>query len=66
MNRAFLIILVPFFVVTVFWLTLGWGWRVAAIGGALEIAIAAGIIMYLSRRRAASPETGSGNSSAVR
>ncbi|MFY9801493.1 MAG: hypothetical protein WA211_08255 [Candidatus Acidiferrales bacterium] len=65
MNRAFLIILVPFILVTIFWLTLGWGWRVAMMGGCLEIAIAAAVAVFFSRRRAAA-NPGAGDSSASR
>jgi hypothetical protein len=66
MNRAFLIILVPFIVVTIFWLTLGWGWRTAVIGGCLEIAITIAVVILISRRQAARPNPGSGDSSASR
>jgi hypothetical protein len=66
MNRAFLIILIPFILVTIFWLTLGWGWHVAIIGGCLEIAITAAIAILISRRRTARPSAGSGDSPANR
>ena len=66
MNRAFLIILIPFILVTVFWLTLGWGWHVAVMGGCLEIAITALVAILISRRRAVRPSAGSGDSSASR
>jgi hypothetical protein len=62
MNRAFLIILIPFILVTIFWLTLGWGWRVGVIGGCLEIAITAAIAILISRRRIARPSPDSGDS----
>jgi hypothetical protein len=64
MNRAFLIILIPFILVTIFWLTLGWGWHVAVIGGCLEIAITAAIAILISRRRTVRPNAGSGDSPA--
>lgn len=66
MNRAFLIILVPFIVVTVFWLTLGWGWHTAVVGGCLEIAATVAVVIFISRRQAARANTGSRDSSASR
>ena len=66
MNRAFLIILVPFILVTIFWLTLGWGWHIAVVGGCLEIVITVAVVILISRRQAARPNPGSGDSSASR
>jgi hypothetical protein len=66
MNRAFLIILVPFILVTIFWLTLGWGWHTAVIGGCLEVAITVAVAIFISRRRTARPNSGSGDPSASR
>lgn len=66
MNRAFLIILVPFIVVTIFWLTLGWGWRTAVMGGCLEIAITVAVAICISRRQATRSNPGSGDSAASR
>jgi hypothetical protein len=66
MNRAFLIILVPFIVVTIFWLTLGWGWHAGLMGGCLEIAISVAVAIFISRRQAVRPNSGSGDSSASR
>lgn len=53
MNRAFLIIAIPAFLVSIFWLTLGWGWHTAVVGGCLEIAIGAGVVVYAARRPSA-------------
>jgi hypothetical protein len=66
MNRAFLIILIPFIVVTVFWLTLGWGWHMAVLGGCLEVAITIAVVIFISRRQAPRSNAGSGDSSASR
>jgi hypothetical protein len=66
MNRAFLIILIPFILVTIFWLTLGWGWHVAVMGGCLEIAVTAAVAILISRRRTARPSAGSGEPPASR
>jgi hypothetical protein len=63
MNRAFLIILVPFILVTIFWLTLGWGWHTAVLGGGLEVAITVAVAVFISRRQAARSNVGSGDSS---
>lgn len=52
MNKGFLIIAIPAFLVSIFWLTIGWGWHVAVIGGCLELAIAAVGITYAVRRQA--------------
>jgi hypothetical protein len=54
MNRAFLIIAIPAFLVSIVWLTLGWGWRTALIGGCLEIAIGVAVVIYAARRQNAS------------
>jgi hypothetical protein len=58
MNRAFLIIAIPAFLVSIFWLTLGWGWHTAVIGGCLEIAIGAGVVIYTARRPSAPQSPG--------
>jgi len=60
MNRAFLIIAIPAFLVSIFWLTLGWGWHTAVIGGCLEIAIGAGVVVYAMRRPNVPPTPGAG------
>jgi hypothetical protein len=62
MNRAFLIIAIPAFLVSIFWLTLGWGWRTALIGGCLEIAIGVGVVVYAARRHNASQNPVAGGS----
>ncbi|MGD0544412.1 MAG: hypothetical protein ABSB65_08365 [Candidatus Acidiferrales bacterium] len=51
MNRALLLIAIPAFLVSIFWLTLGWGWRTALVIGCLELAIAAAAVNYFSRRK---------------
>ena len=53
MNRAILIVAVPAFLVSIFWLTLGWGWHTAVIGGCVELAIGVGIVIYVTRRTSA-------------
>jgi hypothetical protein len=50
MNRGFLIIAIPAFLVSIFWLTVGWGWHTALIGGCVEIALGAGVVIYAARR----------------
>jgi hypothetical protein len=60
MNRAFLIIAIPAFLVSIFWLTLGWGWHAAVIGGSIEIAVAAGAVIFAARRASAPQSSGPG------
>jgi hypothetical protein len=60
MNRAFLIIAIPAFLVSIFWLTLGWGWHTAVVGGCLEIAIGAGVVVYAARRPSVPQSSGPG------
>lgn len=55
MNRAFLIIGIPAFIVSFCWLAFGWGWRVAAIVSGVELAVAVGAVVYLIRRENARP-----------
>jgi hypothetical protein len=55
-----LIIAIPAFLVSIFWLTLGWGWRTALIGGCLEIAIGLGAVAYVARRPSAPQSPGPG------
>ncbi|MGH9726992.1 MAG: hypothetical protein ACRD4V_00185 [Candidatus Acidiferrales bacterium] len=52
MNRAFLIIAIPAFVVSFVWLYVGYGLVVAAPVIAVELAVAIGGIVYLRRRGA--------------
>jgi hypothetical protein len=39
MNKGLLIVVVPAVLVSTFWLAIGWGWRTAAVGVCLELAI---------------------------
>jgi len=48
----------PAFLVSIFWLTLGWGWQTALIGGCLEIAIGVGVTVYAVRRPSAPHDPG--------
>jgi hypothetical protein len=66
MNRGFLIIAIPAFLVSIFWLTLGWGWHTAVIGGCLEIAIGVGGVVYAARRSSAAHGPGPGGPDAGR
>ncbi|HKW90120.1 MAG TPA: hypothetical protein VJN21_15320 [Candidatus Acidoferrales bacterium] len=50
MNRAFLIIAIPAFIVSFAWLAFGYGWRVALAVVVLELAAAIGGVVYLRRR----------------
>lgn len=50
MNRAFLIIAIPAFIVSFTWLAFGYGWKVALVVVLLELAAAIGGVMYLRRR----------------
>ncbi|HXN19430.1 MAG TPA: hypothetical protein VN875_13925 [Candidatus Binatus sp.] len=60
MNRALLLIAIPAFLVSIFWLTIGWGWRTALVVGCLELAIVAGAVNYFSRRKKPPPNPGCG------
>jgi hypothetical protein len=66
MNRGFLIIAIPAFLVSIFWLTLGWGWHTAVIGGGLEIAVGVGVVVYAARRASAPQGPGPGGPPAGR
>lgn len=50
MNKAFLIIGIPAFVVSFFWLTFGWGLRVALIVIGTELIAVAGGVLYIRHR----------------
>jgi hypothetical protein len=50
MNKGLLIVAVPALLVSTFWLTMGWGWRTAAVGACLEMAILIGIAAYSAKR----------------
>ncbi len=58
MNRAFLIIGIPAFVVSFCWLAFGWGLRVAIPVILGELAIVTGAVIYLRRRK--TPTAGRG------
>jgi hypothetical protein len=59
MNKGLLIVAVPALLVSVFWLTMGWGWRAAIVGACVEIAFLAGLVMY-QRRTSGCPEESRG------
>lgn len=50
MNRAFLIIAIPAFLVSFAWLAFGYGWKIALAVILLELAAAIGAVIYLRRR----------------
>jgi hypothetical protein len=54
MNKALLIVAVPALLVSMFWLTMGWGWRTAVVGACVEIAILAGARLYWLKKERAS------------
>jgi hypothetical protein len=60
MNRALLLIAIPAFLVSIFWLTIGWGWRAALAGGCLELAVAIGAVKYMSKAKRPPPNPGCG------
>ena len=51
MNRGFYIIVIPAIVTSFGWLAFGWGWRLAAMVTAGEIAVVLGVIIFLVRRQ---------------
>jgi hypothetical protein len=55
-----LLIAIPAFLVSIFWLTIGWGWRTALVVGCMELAIASGAVNYFSRRKKPPPNPGCG------
>ena len=55
MNKAFLIILIPAVLVSLAWITAGWGLRVSVpVGIAVLLAALASTIVFLRRRRRSS------------
>ena len=50
MNRAFLIIGIPAFIVSYCWLAFGYGWKIALPVVLVELAAAIGGVIYLRRR----------------
>jgi len=55
MNRAFLIIAIPAFIVSFAWLAFGYGWKIALVVVLLELAAAIGGVIYLRRRGSQAP-----------
>ncbi|MGH9710175.1 MAG: hypothetical protein ACRD4H_02980 [Candidatus Acidiferrales bacterium] len=55
MNRAFVIIAIPAFIVSFVWLYVGYGLVVAAPVIIVELAVAIGGVIYLRRRAAQTP-----------
>ena len=51
MNRAFLIIGIPAFVVSFCWLAFGWGLRVAIAVIVAELGVVTAGVIYLRRRK---------------
>jgi len=49
-NKSFLIIGIPAFVVSFFWLAFGWGLRVALVVIGTELIAVAGGVLYIRRR----------------
>lgn len=50
MNRAFLIIAIPAFLVSFCWLAFGYGWKIALAVVLAELAAVIGGVIYLRRR----------------
>jgi membrane protein YdbS with pleckstrin-like domain len=57
MNKAFLIILIPAVIVSLAWITAGWGFRVSVPVGIVVLLIALVSTIVLLRRRRRNPET---------
>jgi hypothetical protein len=55
-NRAFLIIAIPAFLVSFTWMTFGWGWKISVPVTILELAAAIGGVVYLRKREARATE----------
>jgi hypothetical protein len=50
MNKGLLIVALSALLVSMFWLTMGWGWRAAIVGGCVEIAFLAGAWIYSAKK----------------
>jgi hypothetical protein len=50
MNKAFLVIWIPAIATSFYWMYEGYSLRVAIVGTIAELAIAAGVILFLRRR----------------
>lgn len=50
MNKAFLVIWIPAIATSFYWLYEGYSLRAAILGTIAELAIAAGVILFLRRR----------------
>jgi hypothetical protein len=50
MNKAFLVIWIPAIATSFYWLYEGYSLRAAILGTLAELAIAAGVILFLRRR----------------
>lgn len=59
MNRAFLIIAIPAFLVSFAWLAFGYGLKVAVAVILLELVAAIGAVIYLRRRGSQTGRRGS-------
>ncbi len=57
MNRAFLVVLAPAVVVSSCWMAFLWGLRVAVPGALVEVAVFAGVIVYVRRKEAGRAES---------
>jgi hypothetical protein len=58
MNKAYLIILVPAVIVSLAWLTVGWGTRVSLPVGVVMLVVIFGTIFAVLRRKAGKPQAG--------
>ena len=55
MNKSYLIILVPAVIVSLAWLTVGWGTRVSLPVGVAMLVILLGTVFAVLRRKAQNP-----------